>query len=70
MYDASCSSKSPQIGRPARKSTENPLIQHGPVLEGGRSVIEYHYKDVLPVMVDAAWLLLDVSEKPELEVVK
>ncbi len=39
-------------------------------MEGGRSVIEYHYKDVLPIMVDAAWLLLDVSEKPELDVVK
>ena len=45
------------------------LIGSG-ITNGGRSVIEYHYKDVLPVMVDAAWVLLDVSEKPELEVVK
>ncbi|MDP6279134.1 MAG: hypothetical protein QGI11_11595, partial [Nitrospinota bacterium] len=34
VYDASCSSESPRIGRSHRKNTENTPTQHGPVLRG------------------------------------
>ena len=47
MYDASCSCKSPQIGQSHRKSIENPLIQHGPVL-GGQVNISMAVEDYEP----------------------